>query len=176
MALQVVQVEVTGKTPLLMRRYPLAPVEGIDKQPADVQAEESAYRTPDGELYVPGVNVQRALVAGAVFSKGKGRASLQKVAAACLMVTPEYILIDPQTYTIDSRAVVIPATKGRVVRHRPRFDHWQIAFELEYDDVLMSMPQVRQIVDDTLSRVGLLDFRPEKKGSFGRGMVTGWET
>jgi len=30
-------------------------------------------------------------------------------------------------------------------------------------------------VDDTGQRVGLLDFRPEKKGPFGRFVVTRWD-
>jgi hypothetical protein len=71
--------------------------------------------------------------------------------------------------------VVVPATKGRVVRHRPRFDEWRVTYSVEWDETLMTEGQVRRIVDDTGSRVGLLDFRPEKKGPFGRFVVVEWK-
>jgi len=32
------------------------------------------------------------------------------------------------------------------------------------------------VVDDAGVRVGLLDFRPERKGSFGRFMVVEWKS
>ena len=177
MAVEKVGVEITGTSALLMHRWPESPTEGIEKLSADKQAELSAYQVPDtGELYVPGVNVQRSLVAGAAFSKGKGRASLQKLAAACMFVSPERLLLGVHAYTIDSRRVVVPATKGAVTRHRPRLDAWKIGFELEYDGALLSAVQVRKIVDDAFSLVGIGDFRPACKGPFGRGVVTHWET
>jgi hypothetical protein len=45
---------------------------------------------------------------------------------------------------------------------------------LEYDDTLLSEKEVREILDNAGRRVGLLDFRPERKGPFGRFMVTAW--
>jgi hypothetical protein len=171
-----VQVEITGDSALLMHRFPEVPIEAGEKKPKEEQAEHAAYRVPGSrDLYVPGVAVQRALVGGAAYSKGKGRASLAKPAAACLLVDGEYLHLGTTEYVIDSRPVVIPATKGRVMRHRPRLDSWKLKFRLEYDDVLLSAKQVRQIVDDTGRNVGLLDFRPEKRGPFGRFKVTHWE-
>jgi len=93
MATKSVQVELSGITPLLMHRYPMEEIEAIDKKPPAEQAEIAAYRVPagehEGQLYVPGIALRQALVAGGTFSKGKGRASLQKVVSACVMVTPE---------------------------------------------------------------------------------------
>lgn len=175
MAIKQVNVTLKGKTPLLMHRFPLEPIKAIEKKDPEEQAEIAAYRNKEDELYVPSMNVQRALISGATYSKGKGRASLQKTAAACLMVSPEYLMLGTKKYEVDARAVVIPATKGRIVRYRPRFDKWDFSFSLEYDDELLTEEQVRQIVDDTCDRVGFMDFRPEKKGPFGRAMVTKWK-
>lgn len=166
--------KIKGKSSLLMHRFPIDQTNGIDKMSAKDQAEISAYRSESGNLYLPGVAVQRALIASAAFSKGKGRATLQKPVAACVLVDPVEIDLGTKDYIIDSRAVVIPATKGRIVRHRPRLDVWEAAFEIEYDNELLSEEQLRQVIDDAGSRVGLLDFRPEKKGPFGRFMVVGW--
>lgn len=175
MAISTVQIEIKGLSALLMHRFPLEPIKAIEKKTPEEQAELAAYRTDGGELFVPGLCLQRALISGAAYSKGKGRATLQKPAAACFQISPEYLFLGTKKYAIDSRPVVVPATKGRVIRHRPRIDEWKVSFLLEYDDTLLKATEVRQIVDDTGLRVGLLDFRPERKGPFGRFNVTQWD-
>ncbi len=175
MAMNKVNVTIEGISPLLMHSFPMVPIDAIEKKSKEDQAEYAAYRDPDTkELYVPGVAIQRCLIQAATFSKGKGRASLQKEVAASVIVTPERISLGTKTYSIDSRPVVVPATKGRIIRHRPRFDKWKLDFVVEYDPTLMTVIQLRKVIDDAGSRVGLLDFRPEKKGSFGRFIVVKW--
>jgi hypothetical protein len=161
-----------------MHVYPMVPIENppIEKRSVEEQAEIAAYRDPETKnLYVPGTNLQRSLVAAAGYSKGKGRATLQKQTAACVFIHPERISLGVKKYEIDSRPVVVPATRGRVIRHRPRLDEWELRFTIEYDESLLTEKQMRQIVDDAGSRVGLLDFRPAKKGPFGRFVVISWK-
>lgn len=173
--IKTVAVEIAGTSPLLMHRFPLAPEENMKNQTAEVQAEAVCYRDEESnELYLPGMNMWRALISAAAFSKGKGRASLQKPAAACLLVTPERLKLGTKKFVVDSRAVVVPATKGRVVRHRPRLNDWGVTFTVEFDDALMSINDVRRIVDDAGLRCGVGDFRPETKGPFGRFHVVKW--
>ncbi|MGP0071223.1 MAG: hypothetical protein ACLPWF_04735 [Bryobacteraceae bacterium] len=168
-------VNIKGISPLLMCSFPLVPVPHMDKLSMSEQAEAVTYRDPGtGLLCIPAVNIQRALVAGAAYSHGKGRASLQKPTSACVLVGPEHVDLGRRDYALDSRPVRIPATGGRIVRHRPRLDEWECSFTVEFDSELLSEEQLRTIVDDTGSRIGILDFRPEKKGMFGRFMVTGW--
>ena len=158
---------------MLMNKFPMIQIEALHKKPIEEQAENAAYRSPTGELIIPGNNIQRALVSAATFSKGKGRASLQKEVAASLMVEEAECDLNQKKYTIDTRPVVI--NKARVLKHRPRLDTWKTSFTISYDEVLMTGTQVRKIVDDCGSRVGLLDFRPERKGPFGRFMVVEWQ-
>jgi len=170
-----VKVTIRGIAPLLMHAFPLEPITAFEKLPKEKQAEHAAYRDPDSkELYVPGIAIQRCLIQAATYSKGKGRASLQKETAASVLVSPERVSLGQKNYAIDSRPVVVPATKGRVIRHRPRIEPWELTFDVEFDPTLMTEPQLRKVIDDAGSRVGLLDFRPEKKGSFGRFMVVAW--
>lgn len=169
-------VTIKGITPLLMHAFPLTPVEAFEKKTPAEQAELIAYRDPDTkELYVPGTGIQRGLINAAKFSKGKGRGSLVSEVSAGVLVLTERASLGIKDYTIDTRPVVISATKGRILRHRPRIEKWEFTFECEFDDSLLSDAQFRKIVDDLCQRVGFLDFRPEKKGPFGRGMVTKWE-
>lgn len=174
MAMRRVAATIKGISPLLMHRYPLIPIEGIEKKSPQEQAEVSAYRAENGQLYLPAEAMQRALIGAATYSKGKGRGSLQKNASACLQVSPMILPLGTDTFAIDSRRVVIAATKGACVRHRPRLDQWEATFTLEWDDLLLKETECRRILDDCGLRVGLLDFRPEKKGPFGRFMVTQW--
>jgi len=172
-----IQVTIKGDSALLMHAFPLVPIDAIEKRSPQEQAELASYRDAvTGELYIPGVAIQRALVGAATYSKGKGRASLQKIAAACLLVDPERISLGIKKFEIDSRPVVVPATRGRVMRHRPRLENWTVSFNLEYDNNLLTEKQVRTIVNDAGSKVGLLDFRPEKKGPFGRFSVINWNS
>ena len=176
MGISKINVSIKGLTPLLMHAYPMVPIEALDKKPKEEQAEHAAYRDPDTkELYIPGINIQRAMINGATYSKGKGRSTLQKPVAACVFVFPERVSLGTKKFSIDSRPVVIKATGGRVLRHRPRLDTWECSFEIEFDNDLLKESEMRTILDNTLLRVGLLDFRPEKKGSFGRAMVTEWK-
>jgi len=177
MGMKSVEVTLQGVTPLLMHQYPLVPVEALDKKTPEEQAEVAAYRDPETkELYIPGVAIWRTLVNGAAFSKGKGRATLSKIVAACVAVSPERVSLNVKHYKIDSRAVVMPATKGRIIRHRPRLDEWKCTFTVDWDDTLLTETQVRKVVDDSIRLVGFLDFRPEKKGPYGRSMIVEWKS
>ena len=176
MSVKNIQCMIKGISPLLMHAFPMSdPPAGWEKWDREDQARIAEYRDPDGKLYVPGVALQRSMIAAAAYSKGKGRATLQKPVAACVLVSPDRSIIDQQKYEIDSRRVVIPATKGCIIRHRPRFEEWSLQFVIEYDDELLSEKELRQVIDDAGKRVGLLDFRPEKKGPFGRFVVTSWK-
>jgi hypothetical protein len=72
-----------------------------------------------------------------------------------------------QDFEVDSRPVTIPATKGRVMRHRPRFDDWGAKFSLKINDSLISTELVHQLLNEAGEQIGIGDFRPEKTGPFG---------
>ena len=175
MAQKKVSVEIQGISPLLMNRFPMEPIKAIEKKPKEEQAEIAAYRDDKKKLFIPAMNIHRALISAATYSKGKGRASLQKPVAACVMVGPDYVIMTPQKYVVDARPVVVPATKGRVVRYRPKFEDWGLKFDIEFDDELLKASELREVVDNCGRLVGLADFRPEKKGPFGRFSVTSWK-
>lgn len=172
-----VEVSIKGLPPgLLMHRYPLQPIEGLDKKPKEEQAEYAAYRDAKShQLYIPGSAMQQALIAAATYSKGKGRGSLQKIVAASVFVLDSALLLGLKTYEIDERAVVIPATQGRFVRFRPLVPQWEAKFSLMFEENLLKEAQMRKVVDDAGSLCGLLDYRPNCKGPFGRYIVTNWK-
>ena len=100
------------------------------------------------------------------------------------MQTPHFLHFSASTtqvplgtkdFEVDSRSVVSPATGGRIMAHRPRLDEWSLSFTLEVDEDMFSAEFVRLVVDDAGRKIGLGDFRPDRKGPFGKFVVTGWK-
>lgn len=174
----IIEVTIQGISPLLMHRHT-----GEDRNDKDTPiseaAESCAYRDPDtGRLYIPAQNMHRALVSSGAYIKLKGKrgATASKSIAACVYIAPERIDLGVSNYTVDTRTVVIQAARGaRIARHRPRIDQWKATFYIEYDSELISGQDVRDCVDAAGSRVGILDYRPERKGPFGRFVVVSWK-
>lgn len=59
--------------------------------------------------------------------------------------------------------------------HRPRVDAWRCSFTLDVDTSMFTVNLIRAVVDDAGKKIGLGDFRPARKGPFGRFVVVGWE-
>jgi len=77
-------------------------------------------------------------------------------------------------YTLDIRTVVIQ--RARVVKARPKIENWKINFEITYNENLIGDAEIiKQILEEGGQRIGLLDFRPQKMGSFGMFEITKWE-
>jgi hypothetical protein len=76
---------------------------------------------------------------------------------------------------VDTRPVRILSTGGGVNRHRPIFHEWGAEFHMILDDEIMDVDLLRELVDTAGKRLGLLDFRPQRKGPYGRFVVIHWE-
>lgn len=153
----------------------------VKKQDPRQAAEKAAYRNGNGELYIPGTAIARMLrEAGAAHKQRGSRKSLKYVVPAAVLVVEEQIVLrdaegSPLTkFEVDSRPVVIPSTKGRIMRHRPRLNSWHAEFSLEIKEDLMDPQLIHQLLTEGGLQLGLLDFRPEKGGSFGRFAVVNW--
>ena len=86
----------------------------------------------------------------------------------------EYEIISPG-WEVDERPIRNPATGGRFLRYRPRFNEWAVEFSVEIDETMIGPKLFRQLVDDAGKKIGLGDFRPACKGPFGRFVVTDWD-
>jgi hypothetical protein len=58
---------------------------------------------------------------------------------------------------------------------RPRFDEWAFRGVIDIDTVALSEDAYRTLLDIAGKRIGLCDFRPERKGTFGQFRVDNWE-
>jgi len=185
--------EIQGSSPLLMNRYTEAAAARTSAgssstitvsakgTPRD-QAESKLYLSVNQRPMIPGPNIFSAIMQAGRFHKaGKKQittgtsslvpAGIQVEEIECELQNPFNTEVE---WEVDSRAVVIPATRGRVMCHRPRFDGWKIGFTLVIDERMFDEAIVRLLVDDAGSKVGLGDFRPDRKGPFGCFMVVHW--
>lgn len=184
-----ITIEIQGTTPLIMNSFSDAAAQastngdrgssaGIDRgSPQDI-ATAKLYIGLDGRPMIPSPNLLRAIVDGGSFTKiGKRQITTARSSMlySCLSIdAAEIKLIHKQPWKVDTRAVRIPSTGGRILAHRPMFDDWGLSFEVELDTGILNAKLLRQVVDDAGKRVGLGDFRPATKGPFGRFCVTRW--
>ena len=142
------------------------------------QAAQTAYLDEKGKLYIPSANLFSCLIAAGKFHKaGKNKVTTARssLIPAGLAIIEPVLSLGTSVFEVDSRSVVIPATGGRVMKHRARLDKWQLSFEIEVDTDVFSTKFIRELMDDAGKKIGLGDFRPDRKGLFGKFVVDAWK-
>ena len=173
-------VKIEGQTPLLVNRFheeaQAEATSGVHSRKEKLSPEEDAenrlYKNEAG-IYFPAENLRQSIIAAAGRHKIGRRSASSDVAAAIFIKPFACPLIGD--WKVDSRPVVIPVTKGRILRYRPIFEHWAIEFQLEIEEDLIDKSMIRRIVDDAGNYCGIGDFRPARKGPHGRFSVIRWE-
>lgn len=167
-------VEIKGVTPLLQNRFEGGEPDTSTKKKTQTTKENNVEDTLyqiDGQPYQPSESIRQCLIeSGKAFKKGKS--NLSKTFASFCMVTPEAIDLK-EKWTTDRRAVVIPSTKGRVMRNRARFDKWTLKFQIQIlDDDEISEKTLHDALSYGGHYIGIGDYRPQKKGMYGRFIVS----
>lgn len=160
------------------------------KQPTpEEEAEGRVYRDVFGALYVPVLAVNRAMVeAGKLFKdprSPRGMSSFKTSGALTGGVfMPDYegyvITRDGEpvdTYDVDTRRVVNKATKGAILSSRPKVAlPWTLNVEFTADPTMILPNEIATILGAAGKKIGILAFRPEKLGPFGRFRVADYGT
>jgi hypothetical protein len=187
--MKTISITIQGTTPLLCNRFTdaaqMAASSGNtlsfvgDKGTPQEQAQARLYIGHDNMPMIPQPNLFRCLIdAGKFFKSGKSKITTQKssLIPACVEIDGVEIPIEHrELWQVDTRAVRIPSTGGRILCHRPCFHDWRLAFTIKVDSDMISPKLLREIVDAAGRRIGLGDFRPDCKGPFGKFVVTHWE-
>lgn len=186
------RVTIVGDTSLLQHRFGEQAETDSGKSTRRVQmhdetprqaAEKVSYKDEKGRFYFPGAAIGRMLREAGGAHKQKGsRKSVKYLVPAAVLVLDDAVIIteaDGKTpakdFEVDSRPVVIPATKGRIMRHRPRFDKWAAVFELRVNETVLHPDVVHRLLMEGGEQIGIGDYRPEKGGPFGVFRVTEWK-
>ena len=185
-----IYITVAGTMPLLMHKFTDAAQESAtagsrssmttpDRGTPLEQAQSVLYTGPEGEVIMPQPCIFQTIIQGGSFFKaGRSKITTQKssLIPACVQIPAEYLTLEyEEDWTVDSRPVRIPATGGRIMRHRPKFEDWSFTFPCQLDDDDINAKLFREIVDVAGRKVGLCDYRPATKGPFGTFVVTKWD-
>lgn len=186
--MKTIAVEIRGTSPLLIHRFgedaeqakATRRVEVNTKDPRE-EARKVAYIAPDGTFFFSAFAIPNAMGNAGSNHKAKGtRKTLRYVVPSAVRMTTDTVTIlngagPANDFEVDARPVTIPATKGRIMRYRPRFDCWGAQFDLVVNDDLLSVDMAHQLLQEAGQQIGIGDFRPEKRGPFGTFRVTRFE-
>jgi hypothetical protein len=185
-----VEIVIAGTTPLLCNRFTdeAAMSASSGNRMSAVGEKGTPKEQSEKKLYlgaatrkpmIPQPNLFRCIIdAGTFFKAGKSKVTTQKssLIPACVEIHGiELPLESKEGWQVDTRAVRIPSTGGRILCHRPSFNDWRISFTAEVDTSMITVKLFREIVDAAGKRIGLGDFRPATKGPFGKFVVTSWK-
>lgn len=187
-----IDVTISGMTPLICNRFTDEAAESASSgrrssaaardhgTPAEIAATKLYRSAADEETpVIPQPNLLRCLVEGGRFHKvGKSQLTTARGSQlfSCLDILESEIPIKSKAgWQVDTRAVRIPSTGGRILAHRPMFQDWSLTFTIEIDTDICAEKLLRMVIDDAGKRVGLGDFRPQCKGPFGKFVVAHWQ-
>ena len=178
MTLEVYRYQIEGVSPLLMHS-PRAMMEG---RPAgattrripspEEEAEKGAYRDEEGFLYLPSAAFKASLMHGAGGRRIGSTAARTVLAGAVFNTGPRTGLIDPETgerlreYRVHVSRVVVQ--RSSVIRARPELPRWACVLELEVDLDFTHPRQVEELLNISGRISGVGDFRPQRRGPYGR--------
>lgn len=186
--MKTIECEIRGTSPLLIHKFSeeaeqskaTRRIKSQNRDPRE-EAQRNAYQAPDGTYYFSAFAIPGTIGnAGSGHKSTGSRKSLRWIVPSAVRMTVDAVTIlngggPARTFEVDSRPVTIPATKGRIMRHRPRFDNWGARFDLVVNDHLLSTEVVHQLLNEAGEGIGIGDFRPEKRGPFGTFRVTKFE-
>ena len=187
--MKTIEVEIRGNTPLLIHKFAEQAEQAkatrrvmVDSYDPRTEATKNAYIAPDGTYYFNAFAIPATMANAGVNHKMRGSRKTLKfiVPSAVRMEVDTVTILDgdgkaARNFEVDSRPVTIPATKGRVMRHRPRFDNWGAKFRLILNDQMLSSEDAHRLLNEAGESMGIGDFRPEKRGPFGTFRVTKFE-
>ena len=172
-------VEVEGVAPgLLMNSAKSMLLQAKTKKRGDLpgieeDAESRAYRREDGTLYIPSAAFYGALVNSSTVYRVM-RKSATSLVAGTVRIWPDEISLGTEKYEIDLRPVVVQ--RNRIVRARPWLKKWSAKFLIIYDSTYgITADLLKKIFTEAGKRIGILDFRPQHRGQFGRFTIKSWK-
>lgn len=173
--------KIRGITPLLMNKpeaygFDVQWVERKASEDWEKEALKKLYVDAEGVIYQPATHLERALMEAGkkVKVKGQGKATYSKLFGSMIEVVEFEIPHLITAYDIHKSLVVVPATKGRIMRYRPRFPEWELKFHISYEEEIPA-EAIKESLELAGKYVGIGDWRPEKKGKFGKFQVVLWE-
>ncbi len=177
-----IRVKIKGITPLLMNKFvedkePFRSRRKPTKEELFEEAKKHAYINEKGELYIPASAVAHCILNRAKELKAGGK-NLASYLKGTFFIEPNEIPLGKKDFEVDVRRAVIQ--RNAILKARAKVFPWEAEFYIIYDKAtfpipLDEIPKLRFLIDQAGYKFGLLDYRPEKGGEFGRFEVVEFE-
>ena len=172
-----IDVTIKGLCPLLHHRFPGEEhSEGMSKAKKKVydpeeEAEKALYRDEKDKIYQPAEHILQAMTKAGSRFKFSGQKTYKEIILTGIEITPEAIPLHKKTWDeIDARRAVVQ--RHAVIRWRPKFNDWEVSFQIlitDPDNITVQI--VKEILETAGKNIGIGDYRPR----FGRFMITSFK-
>lgn len=181
--MEILHIQLNGLSALLMNNpTSMTRLEGakLSRKTIPSPEEEAApkrYLLPDGNFYIPAIAIRSSMLNGAKGYRIGKRPAREILSAAVTLTEEKFPLkrsgnpINGSDYSLEIRRAVVQ--RQGVMRSRPRIDlPWEIEATFGFNSDLANLDQIRTALENAGQVIGLLDYRPEKTGWFGKFSVT----
>ncbi|MDI6602727.1 MAG: hypothetical protein QME57_01225 [Patescibacteria group bacterium] len=167
--MQTIKVKLVNIGPLLMHALPQESESKIRDTGKEFNPEEEAekglYKDKNGKIYFPSKWIKGCLE-GASKGVKKGMVNLRsKVLQAVSIYPPQIYPIKLSNYEIDKQYVRLQG-RNLILRSRPRFDEWEIDFEINFDEEIINKEDIMKLLTRAGKFIGIRDGRKLGYGRF----------
>ena len=110
----------------------------------------------------------------------------KKMATATSSLIPSFLTIENEFLKFKNQKEPMVVDKRRGVLNnagkmvavgilRPKFKNWEFEIDLIVDEKEINPAKIKELFEKAGNTIGLGDFRPQKRGPFGRFMVAVWQ-
>lgn len=176
-----IKVTIEGTTPILFNRFRDVAIEGKSKKRTGAMAEsdieDKLYKDSKGKVQLPSVYLKNCITEASKQFKivGKGKSTYSKLVASTIDISPFMIDLEVGEFEVFRISAVNPMTKGRMMTERPKYTSWKATFEIILNDPAVPISVINEILEHAGKYVGVGDWRPEKKGMFGKFMIVSFK-
>lgn len=156
-----VDVSIKGTRPLLMNdsfEEELTPAKKGKVYDDVEECEKRLIKAKDGTICQKAIHFEAAMVKSATEFKFKGHKTYKDLFKAGVFVEPLLIPHKITKWEIDKQSVVIG--RARIPRARPRFDEWELEFQIKCMDDRIEFLVLKQVLENAGFYIGVGDYRP----------------
>ena len=158
-----IDVHVRGIRPLLQNKFSEEsennlPSKKGKKYDDKVEAEKRLEKNEDQVICQPASHFEASMIKSAAEFKFQGNKTYKSLFIAGVFVSPNMIPHKNKKYKIDKRAVTV--NRSKIWRCRPRFEKWELSFQLVILDDRIQVPIAEEILKNAGKFHGIGDYRP----------------
>jgi len=174
---RVLKLTLVGDTPLIVNRFTEKVMKEIEdkvsgttgnatKKPKDINAhfENAKYKTRDGKDGIPAGGIKNAMLSAC---RSTNKAVKQTELVQQVHILGDILPLRGSKAFLKTDPGRNPTTRKGCVIHRPCYEKWEVDVDVRYNASVISPSLIVNLLNLAGFGVGLCEWRPEKRGTFG---------